>query len=290
MLISVGILSIGLLGVAALIPVGKLAMIETEKSDRTGACGRAALQEVRIRGLCDPNLWNGVAGTPPVVIIDPLGWNNGLNSTKLGGSSGILNRYILTTATSSSAATQTLLVDSLCRWHDDLNFSRPDEVTAGTAPVGSRPVPAAFDTNGNPEYHGNFSWFLTIAPQYFTANGVTRYSGTFNVAVAVCYKRVLSTDGEKIATVSSTAHVPSIANGGGDVTLSGKWDVPNNQWVMLCKANGSAVAWYRVVNQLFDNTDTTLMLVGPDWSGASDDRVIIIDGVTGVYTTTVRAN
>ena len=40
-LVSMGVLVIGLLGVAALIPIGKLAMIETNKSDRTGTCGRA---------------------------------------------------------------------------------------------------------------------------------------------------------------------------------------------------------------------------------------------------------
>ncbi|MEN6406844.1 MAG: hypothetical protein ABFC77_10260, partial [Thermoguttaceae bacterium] len=181
--------------------------------------------------------------------------------------------------------------EALCRWPDDLSFSRPDEITAGTATVGTRPVPAAVDVNGNPEHHGNFSWFLTIAPQYFTANGITSYSGLFNVAAVVCYKRVLSTAGERVETPKAAFN---IVNGGGAVTLSGKCDVKNNEWVMLCKSDGSAVAWYRVVNQLFDDTNTTLMLVGPDWKGdvtvGKEDRVIIIDGVTGVYTTTVQAN
>ncbi|MEN6405311.1 MAG: hypothetical protein ABFC77_02455, partial [Thermoguttaceae bacterium] len=150
-LISVGILSIGLLGVAALIPVGKLAMIETEKSDRTGACGRAALQEVRVRGMCNPDLWQGVVGTISVAVIDPLGYTTGtaagqFGATNLGGTStSPLPRRTLTTTTSTATA------EALCRWPDDLSFSRPDEITAGTATVGTRPVPAAVDVNGNPE-------------------------------------------------------------------------------------------------------------------------------------------
>ena len=40
-LISTFVLSIGLLGLAALIPVGRFAIVQTAKSDRAGACGRA---------------------------------------------------------------------------------------------------------------------------------------------------------------------------------------------------------------------------------------------------------
>ena len=42
-LISIFVLSIGLLGVAAIIPLGQLALWETAKADRCGACGRAAM-------------------------------------------------------------------------------------------------------------------------------------------------------------------------------------------------------------------------------------------------------
>ena len=45
-LISIFVLSIGLLGVAALIPLGQMALWETAKADRCGACGRAALREI----------------------------------------------------------------------------------------------------------------------------------------------------------------------------------------------------------------------------------------------------
>ncbi len=40
-LISTFVMSIGLLGLAALIPVGRFAIVQTGKADRAGACGRA---------------------------------------------------------------------------------------------------------------------------------------------------------------------------------------------------------------------------------------------------------
>ena len=72
-LFSIGILLVGLWGVAVMIPLGKLALVATEKSDRTGACGRAALHEVKVREMLDCTPWlvpdNGVTlpiGQPPV--------------------------------------------------------------------------------------------------------------------------------------------------------------------------------------------------------------------------------
>jgi Prokaryotic N-terminal methylation motif len=56
-LISIFVLSIGLLGVAALIPLGQLALWETAKADRCGACGRAALREIQVSRLLDFRYW-----------------------------------------------------------------------------------------------------------------------------------------------------------------------------------------------------------------------------------------
>lgn len=50
-LISIFVLSIGMLGVAALIPVGRWTLVETGKADRAGACGRAAMREVKARRM-----------------------------------------------------------------------------------------------------------------------------------------------------------------------------------------------------------------------------------------------
>jgi len=50
-LISMFIVAIGMLGVAAMIPLGRFAVVETAKADRSAACGRSAMCQVRARGL-----------------------------------------------------------------------------------------------------------------------------------------------------------------------------------------------------------------------------------------------
>ena len=60
-LFSVFVLSIGLLGVAAVIPLGHHQMLEATKSDRAAACGRAGLHEIKTRGWINPLLWRQIS-------------------------------------------------------------------------------------------------------------------------------------------------------------------------------------------------------------------------------------
>ena len=53
-LISTFALSVGLLSLAALIPAGQVTMLEAIKADRSAACGRAGLCEVKIRRMLEP--------------------------------------------------------------------------------------------------------------------------------------------------------------------------------------------------------------------------------------------
>jgi len=56
-LIAIFVLMFGLLGVAAVIPVGRLRIVQTAQADRSAACGTAALHEVKTRRMLDPTLW-----------------------------------------------------------------------------------------------------------------------------------------------------------------------------------------------------------------------------------------
>lgn len=58
-LISIGVLAIGLLGVAHLIPLGTFSVNETAKADRSAAMGRAAMHEVRVRDMLEVRNDNG---------------------------------------------------------------------------------------------------------------------------------------------------------------------------------------------------------------------------------------
>ena len=52
-LISIFVVAVGLLGVAALIPVGRFSVTETSKNDRAAALGRAAWRDIKVRGILE---------------------------------------------------------------------------------------------------------------------------------------------------------------------------------------------------------------------------------------------
>lgn len=56
-LVSVFVLTLGLMGIAMVIPAGNALMNEALKSDRSAACGRAALNDIQVRRWYQPALW-----------------------------------------------------------------------------------------------------------------------------------------------------------------------------------------------------------------------------------------
>jgi hypothetical protein len=72
-LISIFVLAFGLLGVAALIPLGRFALVETGKADRSAACGRAGMREVKVRNMLDPARWWNAGGAAMNLQLDNSG-------------------------------------------------------------------------------------------------------------------------------------------------------------------------------------------------------------------------
>jgi hypothetical protein len=56
-LISIFVAAVGLLGLAALIPVGRYNVLEASKNDRAASVARAAFREIKTRGLLKPEMW-----------------------------------------------------------------------------------------------------------------------------------------------------------------------------------------------------------------------------------------
>ena len=56
-LASIGVLTVGILSLAALLPVGQVTIFEAIKADRAGTCGRAAMREVIVRRMLDYHNW-----------------------------------------------------------------------------------------------------------------------------------------------------------------------------------------------------------------------------------------
>lgn len=56
-LVSIGVIMFGLLGVAAILPLGSRNMAEIAKSDNAAACGASALRNIRAWQVLNPNNW-----------------------------------------------------------------------------------------------------------------------------------------------------------------------------------------------------------------------------------------
>jgi hypothetical protein len=56
-LIAIGVMAVGLMGMAALIPLGRMELAEAEKLDNASAVGRAAFRDLTVRGYLRPEMW-----------------------------------------------------------------------------------------------------------------------------------------------------------------------------------------------------------------------------------------
>jgi len=267
-LISIFIVSIGLLGVVSLIPAGKANLVAVEKSDRTGACGRAGLHDIRIRGFLGFNRWS--RGPAPGVralasdavvntfVIDPLAYAHG-NTDNMGP----LTRCTLLTPPAppppaSGVRLSLAQAESIFVWGDELLFDAPKDSTArpraiiqtDSGQTGSHPrkaeepdwvPPLTFDrfdasgkqiesANWHQTKNGNFTWFFTVSPAEAESSLPVSAKANYAVSVVVCWKRNF-TSGEHTENVTAM----SGGIGGGTIQLANPvHSVKKDQWVMLC--------------------------------------------------------
>jgi len=324
-LIAMFVLSIGLLGVAALIPVGRFAIVETGKSDRSGACGRAALSEIKVRRMLEYGYWSNPtpAQNNQAFAIDPLGVIREM-PTNLGGATGnvaaVIPRITLKSSPTGPAMTFEQ-ADRIFTWHDDLEFSLPEDIKPPPPGESKRPR-ANLGVSGLPDIAGSYSWLVTVTPAAAEAGLAVADRTLFSVSVVVCYRRDFSPD-ESTPPLPNGEHTAQVTflgggYGGGSVRLaSPRIDPPlrlrENEWVMLCgQVSGRTVCkWYRVVSADSGSPTTMVSLLGPDWDPSEDANrngkldpgedtngngvldgvlatAVAIDHVVGVYTTTVE--
>ena len=142
-LISIGILAVGLASVLALLPAGGSQARKAMVEDRRTTLGENALADFQARGFLNPMNWSGSAYPP--VIIDPLGKSAGVQVVPTG-----------MTLVDVSGLTSSALADYAFRGADDLVFTIPDNEDLA-------PVPG-IQGNARRLTEGNFSWLATIVP------------------------------------------------------------------------------------------------------------------------------
>jgi hypothetical protein len=310
-LASIGVISIGLLGLASLLPVGLVSIFEATKSDRAGNCGRAAMREIVVRRMLDYHYWydpnggfvwtanykggsnyskswydangNPTLNMPPSFILDPLGVASG-GTSNLGSYPIPLVAPRITLASPTSGQPYTpALADTIFRATDDIIATAPENMTPAQPP--GRPVPMPGTLPNTIASQGNYSWFASVTPSRTNPS-------RFEVSVVVCYRRAVNPMAEqavpvkqfydtiiKGAFVQGTNGVGGsfVAMCGGDVQLQTPvtWatgiNIRENDWVALCNKNGTC-RWYQVVAVGDDPTAlNVLTLSGPDWPYATSN-------------------
>src|SRR5574340_209344 len=214
-LISIFILSVGLMGVAALIPVGRFEVVQAAKMDRAAVAGRAAFREVKIRGLLRPEQWyvpdpSKFDPSRPFVI-DPLGVGWSLPPCPAMPNGGPQMQRLSLRGPGNPPCMRLPAADRIFTSRDDLYFEMPDDPDA--LPL------ARFSAGDVRSIEGNYSWMLTVTPvvDMRTPQPVI-VKGLHTVAVAVFYKRNRTPQGERMLGVTFPANIDGW--GGGDVNVT----------------------------------------------------------------------
>lgn len=227
-LISVFVISIGLLGIVALIPVANYALMETSKADRTAACGQAAKRDVRVRRLVeliidddddDDDTESDAPASNPfaalfeghTLVVDPLRFVNGETLGDDGETLGdVLRRSHLHTQARLLDRSRTEVMgreeaERIFYWHDDLLFDMDEASEVLQYDASGNPVrrvgdwvrPRGFRNSDGvpttPMPEGSYSWFFTVSPLLPDTPSAQfwgwRGRRYFAVSVAVCHGR-----------------------------------------------------------------------------------------------------
>lgn len=303
-LFAIFVASIGILSLAALLPVGKHQITQAENSDRGHSIAMSALAELQARNLVhyvggestvDLN-GDGIINTTfaDAVVIDP--WFLSREPTALlfpydqtnfygAGTAPRLPRITPFPALVGQVAHRTM-ADAVFTSHDDRTF---------TETTNAAPRPQSL----NESYLGDYSWLATVTPSLAQRLQPGGSKTTFIVNVAVFHKRVASLPlnaNEVPAERICLCEMIGGGIGGGNVELrvpvAGTTDkhlkVKVGQWIMLAGAesygsigptltldagtgcNRGVVGWYRIAGAGAVATVGTervrpLTLAGKDW-------------------------
>jgi type II secretory pathway pseudopilin PulG len=187
-LVSLGILSIGLACVVALLPAGASEAKKAMDDDRRAALAAAATADAITRGILNPANWTPAPASSNryAIIVDPLG-NNLLAST---GTTGLTAVTIGTFGAGTAAA-------------DEVFRSQDDPVYEAEQSNDEPPVPRFNTSAGKRASRGNFSWLATVVPA--TNDALPQF---FRLSVVVCNRR-----GTGVAAVAPLAGTLSPVTG-----------------------------------------------------------------------------
>lgn len=303
-LISMFVLMIGLMGVAAMFPVGTYYMVKAEELERGTSVAMSASEELVSRGLLAPDTWRTPQGMPllatpnPLVaiVIDPLGVAEGIDQGQAANVAAFphdlqgqqLRPVRVTVPDGVTQVMSRAVADTIFTARDDLAFALPDRADA--------PANLLFDDglDGVPlrrQTLGAYSWLVTIGPRYDAAgNLVTGRDPRLehSVSVVVFHRRnpLFPTGSEtELSERVVGAEILTTGLAGGEVRLMAQDPRELNgmrqgEWITLFGTYPAGTQqrwffnWYRIVSMDlgFDDSPADVApstrivsLKGPQW-------------------------
>ena len=252
-LISIGILAVGLSAVVALIPAGGSEAQRALAEDRKANMGLAALDDAIARGILRP------PATPPFVV-DPLGT----------ASSGIPNA-VLPSVSLGNLEAEPLAADTVFRSEDDVVYS------LDSSGEDDPPLPVYFGGNAKRASDGTYSWLATL-----TAAGNTQ---DYRLSVVTFHTR-----GDMMPV--SLASVPSantVTFAWGGSATSFRKTFPRGSVVLLHDSTGRW-EWRRVIfGSLDENLNQGQLMFASSISVAAlTTTMYAFEGAVGVAERIVR--
>lgn len=262
---SIGIVLIGLVGIAALLPLAGVQASKGLTADRAAQLGQRAVQDFHVRGMTQPRSWrwfnpaasNFVPFSPAIgqsFCIDPL-----LIGAGTTADFAVRNKFPFNIAYDTASPPDQILWMPRCTlapsltaavnaWmsvlqakqifvsHDDLVFDLPEDRTLG-------PVQNFGMTSDKRQIEAHYSWLATVVPKLNRNGSLT---DEYTLSIVVFLKRILDSDltredvvNERVASVTAF-YSGAPALGGGAVQLSTRpgriaddLEVRQGQWVML---------------------------------------------------------
>ena len=315
-LISIFIVSIGLLGVVALFTIGHHDALSGAVADHAALVGREKLRDFRVRGMDDPGNWLYYDNSPVYIAdtprrsfcIDPptvIAAGAAIEFPFSVARSVKMSRIKLSSGIGANAMTA-FQADEIFRSQDDLSFNDPDDADllptqifagASTLPVEKR----ASD--------GRFSWMATVVPQLDVTNSTFSISDQYTLSIVVFHQRPGMAANLSDFELSVTVNFIGGGYAGGDATLTTPpanaarfSDIGAGQWMLVATnvSGNGYFQWYRLtsVSDIYgDPTSSSrdVTLIGADWDtgalGGEPDFPVegtIVIGVVAVYEQTIR--
>ncbi len=314
-LISIGIVSIGMMGVMLILPVAGYRAGQGALADSRSMNGLNWVDEFRARGMAQPANMIGPGVTATTVpagafLIDPqfVSRNPGVAFPYASNATIQMNRISLRTNPGGPALSPAA-TDQIFQSHDDLISNIPEDLDLP-------PQQETLLESNLPQKRastGKVSWMAMLvagAADTFRLSIIVMDSRDNDMPIGPAGSDPNDTSTDLIATerVSTVASMPGGGIRGGDVVLTtgtttpvlkGALAVRDNDWLMLSAntPSGPIHQWYRVVSSdpeiLGDTTagfTRNVTLQGPDWpaTAAPTPQVTIVTGVIGVFEKTIR--